>query len=220
MFTGLIQGQGTLREVQAQGQDKRLHIATHFALNSLEIGESIAVNGVCLTVENGDYNFFTAFVSAESLQHTNISLLEQGAKVNLERALAVGQRLGGHIVSGHVDCVATVKSIKPIGQSQCIRLSFPSKFSPEIITKGSVTLDGISLTVNDCGQDFLEVNVIPETWTVTTVGTWKVGSKVNLETDIIGKYVRHMILPFHNQDNNKNTKSNVDESLLRQYGFL
>ncbi len=219
MFTGLIQGQGTVTAVQAQGADTRLVLRTHFALEHLEIGESIAVNGVCLTVESGDTYSFSAFVSAESLQHTNIGLLRQGALVNLERALAVGQRFGGHMVSGHVDCVATVVSITPVGQSRCIRLQFPPKYSPEIISKGSVTLDGISLTVNACGVDFLEVNVIPETWSVTTVGSWQAGSKVNLETDIIGKYVRHMLQPFQ-QSASSPAESAVTENLLKQHGFL
>ncbi len=223
MFTGLIQGQGTVNAVQAQGKDTRLLLRTHFPLENLEMGESIAVNGVCLTVESGDTFSFSAFVSAESLQHTNIGLLSQGALVNLERALAMGQRLGGHMVSGHVDCVATVHSITAVGQSRCIRLHFPESYGPEIISKGSVTLDGISLTVNACGQNFLEVNVIPETWSVTTVGGWKVGSKVNLETDIIGKYVRHMLSPFNQKilvEQQHATESTITENLLKQHGFL
>ncbi len=221
MFTGLIQGQGTVIGVQKQGADTRLTLRTHFALDALELGESIAVNGVCLTVESGDTHSFSAFVSAESLMHTNIGLLKQGDAVNLERALAVGQRLGGHIVSGHVDCVATVADVRMVGQSRCIRMHFSPEYSPEIISKGSVTLDGISLTVNDCGEDFLEVNVIPETWSVTTVGTWKVGTKVNLETDIIGKYVRHMLKPFCPKGTEApKAKSTVTEQLLQQHGFL
>ncbi len=220
MFTGLIQGQGSITAIQAQGNDKRLTVRTHFTLENVELGESIAVNGVCLTVESGDSNSFTAFVSSESLAHTNIGLLRQGSLVNLERALAVGQRFGGHMVSGHVDCVAVVQSITPVGQSRCIRLTFSSKYSSEIISKGSVTLDGISLTVNACGEDFLEVNVIPETWSVTTVGQWAVGSKVNLETDIIGKYVRHMLTPFMEKLGVQPQKSAITENLLKQHGFL
>ncbi len=231
MFTGLIQGQGTLRTVQQQGQDMRLHIETHFSLDALQLGESIAVNGVCLTVESGNTHAFSAYVSAESLAHTNLRVLRQGSLVNLERALAVGDRLGGHIVSGHVDCVAHVADIKPAGQSRCITLHFPAKYSPEVITKGSVTLDGISLTINACGllstdtdaQAFLEVNVIPETWEVTTVGQWKVGTQVNLETDIIGKYVRHMLGPFHaNHEKSfaQKQESAITENLLQQHGFI
>ncbi len=220
MFTGLIQGQGVVRLVQKQGADTRLAIQTHFALDALELGESIAVNGVCLTVESGDSHSFSAFVSAESLKNTNIGLLKQGHSVNIERALAVGQRLGGHIVSGHVDCVAVVADVREVGQSRCIRMQYPSQYSPEIISKGSVTLDGISLTVNACGEDFLEVNVIPETWSVTTIGAWKKGTEVNLETDIIGKYVRHMLKPYGQGGSTAQEKSAITESLLQQHGFL
>ncbi len=237
MFTGLIQGQGRLDSLQSQGQDMRLHITTHFALDNLQLGESIAVNGVCLTVESGNTHAFSAYVSAESLAHTNLGALRQGALVNLERALAVGDRLGGHIVSGHVDCVATVADITPAGQSRCITLHFPAKYSPEIITKGSVTLDGISLTINACGQSttssahaasddanapgFLQVNVIPETWEVTTVGQWRVGTQVNLETDIIGKYVRHMLSPFQEKSApSQGQASAITENLLQKHGFI
>ncbi len=224
MFTGLIQGQGHVRSLQSHGQDMRLSIETQFSLENLQLGESIAVNGVCLTVEKGHAHSFSAYVSAESLTHTNLGALRQGSLVNLERALAVGDRFGGHMVSGHVDCVATVANIEMAGQSRCITLHFPAKYSTEIITKGSITLDGISLTVNACGittaQDtgFLLVNVIPETWAVTTVGSWKAGTHVNLETDIIGKYVRHMLKPF--QGEALGQESTITENLLHKHGFI
>ncbi len=228
MFTGLIQGQGTLLSLQSQGQDMRLNIKAHFPLPDIIQGESIAVNGVCLTVENGNNNSFTAYVSAQSLSCTNLKFLRQGNKVNLERALALGQRLGGHIVSGHVDCLANVNSITSIGQSRCISLDFPVAYSPEIINKGSITLDGISLTINNCGlsehkdRAFLEVNVIPETWSVTTIGKWIVGAQVNLETDIIGKYVRHMLTPYQSNlvKQEQNNKNSITLNLLQEHGFL
>ncbi len=225
MFTGLIQGQGTLSAVHSHGQDMRLTIQTHFPLHGLTLGESIAVNGVCLTVESGDSQHFSAYVSGKSLANTALGTLKNGALVNLERALAVGDRLGGHIVSGHVDTVAMVANIAMAGQSRIITVHFPLSFSPEVITKGSVTLDGISLTVNACGQEgehgFLEVNVIPETWSVTTVGQWKIGTKIHLETDIIGKYVRHMLHPFMGtQSAQKSAASSITENLLQEHGFL
>ncbi len=225
MFTGLIQGQGTVHALHSHGQDMRLTVHTNFPLTALQIGESIAVNGACLTAESGDEHSFSAYVSANSLAHTTLGQLHSGASVNLERALAVGERLGGHIVSGHVDTVGTVAQIRSAGQSRIIRVQFPIKFCPEVITKGSVTLDGISLTVNDCGiagdMGFLEVNVIPETYSVTTVGMWKVGTHINLETDIIGKYVRHMLSPFvGEQGAQKSTTSAITENLLQEHGFL
>ncbi len=221
MFTGIIHGQGEITTLRSSGSEMRLAVRTFFALDNVRIGESIAVNGVCLTVESGTNQTFTAYASAETMQCTNLGLLHIGGRVNLERALAVGDRLGGHIVSGHVDCLAKVASIEHVGQSRCIRITFPSQYAPEILAKGSVTLDGISLTVNACGSTFLEVNVIPETWAVTTVGQWSVGSTVNLETDIIGKYVRHMLKPWHN-DTSVNTENSqtVTEALLQEHGFI
>ncbi len=228
MFTGLIQGQGTLRTLHSHGQDLRLSIESHFPLSALALGESIAVNGACLTVESGDEHSFSAYVSEKSLRSTTLGQLKSGSLVNLERALAVGDRLGGHIVSGHVDTVATVWEVRAAGQSRIITVHFPVQFSPEVITKGSVTLDGISLTVNACAVHdnvgSLEVNVIPETFNVTTVKFWKKGTKINLETDIIGKYVRHMLAPFTGNKGAANagedSKSSITMNLLQEHGFL
>ena len=222
MFTGLIHGQGSILALQSDGKETRLHIQAQYKLDELVLGESIAVNGTCLTVESFDYRRFSAYASLETMQRTALGQLQTGSRVNLERALAVGDRLGGHIVSGHVDCVAHVVSIRPVGESRCIRLAFPVALSPEIIEKGSVTLDGISLTVNDCGQDFLEVNVIPETWKVTTVAFWQPGTPVNLETDIIGKYVRHMLKMDRPSSLPEESAHSAGLSLetLRENGFL
>ncbi len=216
MFTGIINGQGQILSTQKSGQETRFSIQAQFALDNIIIGESIAVNGVCLTVEKGENNIFSAYASAETMRLTNLGALSQGSIVNLERALALGQRLGGHIVSGHVDGLAKVVSIEDVGQSRRIRLNFDPKHGPEVINKGSVTLDGISLTINACEADVLEVNVIPETWGVTTVKQWQVGTLVNLETDIIGKYVRHMLNPWQGEHN----KSTVTVDLLRENGFI
>ncbi len=216
MFTGIINGSGQVRSVHKNGKETRLLIKALFLLSNIEVGESIAVNGVCLTVESGQDNEFYAYASAETMQHTNLGALKQGSIVNLERALALGQRFGGHIVSGHVDGQAQVLNIVSIGESHCVRLGFSQDFGPEIIKKGSVTLDGISLTVNNCGPDFLEVNIIPETWASTTIKEWQVNSLVNLETDIIGKYVRHLLLPWQEE----RTKSNVSLQLLAENGFI
>ncbi len=216
MFTGIINGLGQICSVHKNAQETRLSIKALFALDNIEVGESIAVNGVCLTVESGSNNVFSAYASAETMSLTNLGLLNQGSLVNLERALALGQRLGGHIVSGHVDGQAKVISITKVLQSHCIRLSFEQKFSAEIIKKGSVTLDGISLTINTCGADFLEVNVIPETWASTTVKQWKAESLINLETDIIGKYVHHMLKPWQGESE----KSTISLQLLAENGFM
>ena len=161
MFTGIINGQGKVLAVESRGHETRFRIQALYDLADIILGESIAVNGTCLTVETSGPSLFSAYASAETMQRTALGLLKPGAKVNLERALAVGDRLGGHIVSGHVDCVAEILSVRREGESRRIRIGFPASFGAEVIGKGSVALDGISLTVNDCGLDFLEVNVIP-----------------------------------------------------------
>lgn len=219
MFTGIINGQGEIQALRPSGAETRLTVQALYDLAHIQRGESIAVNGVCLTVETFGENRFTAYASAETMRRTNLGALRQGARVNLERALAMGERLGGHLVSGHVDCVAHVLSVEMAGQSRHVRLAFPAEHAPEVIPKGSVTLDGISLTINDCGlagaQAWLEVNVIPETWDVTTARQWTADAAVNLETDVIGKYVRRMLTPWQARP-----QSRVTEDFLKEHGFF
>lgn len=219
MFTGIIQGQGRIVSLRSFDGETRLSIQALYALENLEIGESIAVNGACLTVESHAERLFTAYASAETMSHTNLGLLVPSSLVNLERALALGDRLGGHIVSGHVDCQAVVRNIARVGQSRRIRLSFPAEYGREIVPKGSVTLDGVSLTVNDCGPDFLEVNVIPETRRSTTVEGWACGARVNMETDVIGKYVRRLLDPWQGRDSGRASDA-LSEEFLQRHGFL
>ena len=227
MFTGLINGQGVILALHPSGNETRLFIEARYELDNIELGESIAVNGTCLTVESFEYRKFSAYASAETMSRTALGQLRAGSRVNLERALAVGDRFGGHIVSGHVDCVAHVVSIRQVGESRCVRLSFPQELESEILPKGSVALDGISLTVNACGHNFLEVNGIPETWRVTTVTDWKPGTPVNLETDVIGKYVRHMMRPYAPNADSPSamqdrtpTSSGISLEYLRENGFF
>ena len=219
MFTGLVLGKGELLRSEPLGADRRLVIRCGVALPDLVVGESVAVNGACLTVESGRDTTFGAYASAETLSRTNLDRLKPGGAVNLERALRVGDRLGGHIVSGHVDCLARVLEVRPAGLSRRIRLSFPVEFAPEVIPKGSVTLDGVSLTVNDCGNDFLEVNVIPETGNSTIVADWKPGDAVNMETDVLGKYVRR-VLSFRSDDAGTRAEPRLNLDFLREHGFF
>lgn len=218
MFTGIIQGQGEVLSLTPMAKDIRVHIKALYALDNIQLGESIAVNGACLTVETYGPRTFTAFASAETLARTSLGTLSNGSIVNLERALAMGERLGGHIVSGHVDTLAVVEKITRISASQCVRVGFSPEYQQEIIPKGSVTLDGISLTVNDCGSNFLEVNVIPETWNSTTMHTWVHGRHINLETDIIGKYVRRMLNPWQGQQPSAPSDT-LTEAFLKENGF-
>ena len=220
MFTGIINGQGKVLAVESRGHETRFRIQALYDLADIILGESIAVNGTCLTVETSGPSLFSAYASAETMQRTALGLLKPGAKVNLERALAVGDRLGGHIVSGHVDCVAEILSVRREGESRRIRIGFPASFGAEVIGKGSVALDGISLTVNDCGPDFLEVNVIPETWRATTVAEWAPGTRINLETDIIGKYVRHMVAPHLGLASEEAKAGKLSVEFLRENGFF
>ena len=196
MFTGIIQCEGCVVAAREMAAERRFRIRPAEPFSGLTDGESIAVSGVCLSVESHDRDSFTAYASAETVSRTTLGALGAGGRVNLERALAVGERLGGHIVSGHVDCVAEVRSIARRGESLCCRLSFPAAYGAEVIPKGSVALDGISLTVNACGADFLEVNIIPDTRRRTTMGAWRTGSRVNMETDMVGKYVAHLLGPW------------------------
>jgi len=198
MFTGLVEGQGRVTAMEKRGGDILFRFHPLFAFEKPEIGESVACNGVCLTVEKwlpaGPE--FTAFASAETASCTNLGGLHVGALVNMERAMQMGDRFGGHIVSGHVDCVAHVESLTEVGGSRRIRMAFVPEWSGEVVPKGSVTLDGISLTVNRCGSGWLEVNIIPETWRVTTAANWKPGATVNMETDVIAKYVKNLLRPY------------------------
>ncbi|MEW5773723.1 MAG: riboflavin synthase [Thermodesulfobacteriota bacterium] len=220
MFTGLVQGTGALRAVQARAGQSRLTLAPDFPVADCRRGESIAVNGACLSVEEFGADWFSVYASAETLAHTTLGSLRPGARVNLERALALGDRLGGHLVSGHVDCVARVESVAPAGESKIFRLSFPAGLGELVVPKGSVCLDGVSLTVNECGPDWLTVNIIPETQAATTISSWKSGALVNMETDLLGKYVQRMLAAWRNAGGGREAKpSGLSEDFLRRHGF-
>lgn len=219
MFTGLVQGKGRVESAEARGAETRLKIRALFELSDIVLGESIAVNGACLTVETFGENWFTVYASAETLRHTSLGALRTGGAVNLERALALGDRLGGHLVSGHVDCLAVVRDIRPAGESRVYTLAFPAEYGPLVVPKGSVALDGISLTVNDCGPEFLSVNIIPATQRETTISGWTPGTQVNMETDLIGKYVRNMLGPWLAAGGGGKSASPLSMDFLREHGF-
>lgn len=228
MFTGLVQGTGRIARLENLGGQTRLTVEPQFNMTDIVLGESIAVNGACLTVERAENTptgrgaKFSAYASAETLSTTALGALKPGATVNLERALALGDRLGGHLVSGHVDCIATVASIEKAGESTVFRLEYPAAFGSQVVAKGSVALDGVSLTVNRCGSGFLTVNIIPATMAETTIAQWRTGSAVNMETDLIGKYVERMLKAWSGQehaDENNNSSSNISMDFLRKHGF-
>ncbi len=218
MFTGLVMGMGRIEAAENRGAETRFRIRALCDLPEIELGESIAVNGVCLTVETFGENWFTCYASRETMAVTSLGELRTGSEANLERAMAMGDRFGGHIVSGHVDCLATVAEVRPAGESNIYKLSFDADHGKYVIPKGSITLDGISLTVNDCGPTWLEVNIIPETQKTTTISGWAAGRTVNMETDIIGKYVERMVAPWtHKGSDEKNSGITMD--YLRKHGF-
>ncbi|WP_243544129.1 riboflavin synthase [Pseudodesulfovibrio tunisiensis] len=218
MFTGLVQGTGRIDAAENRGAETRFRITPQFHMEDIEHGESIAVNGVCLTVETFGDNWFTAYASRETMTVTNLGGLRVGSVANLERAMRMGDRFGGHIVSGHVDCVAEVASINPAGESRIYRLAFSADHGRYVIPKGSVALDGISLTVNACAPTWLEVNIIPETQSSTTISGWTPGTRVNMETDVIGKYVERMVTPWTTREEPE-SQSRITMEFLARNGF-
>ena len=186
MFTGLVELKGILARRSRRGPGYRLTIEA--ALGALTLGESISVSGACLTVVSSDARGFDADVSLETAAKSTLGALPIGAAVNLERALKVGDRLGGHLVSGHVDAVAELVGVAPAGEAQRLSIAFPRELARFIASKGSITLDGVSLTVNAVSADQLEVMVIPHTLSVTTLGALQPGAPINLEVDTLARY--------------------------------
>jgi riboflavin synthase len=193
MFTGLVEGTGRLGRITPQGPDSVLSIAPPWPAGETVLGESIAINGVCLTVTRTGGDGFTVDVSAETLSRTTLGGLKPGALVNLERAMQLGDRLGGHLVTGHVDCVGSLAKIEEVGGSVRLEVTIPPEHLRLVVEKGSVALDGISLTVNWVGPDRFGLNIIPHTMSATTLHLAKQGDSVNIETDLIGKYVARLL---------------------------
>ncbi len=193
MFTGIITAQGTVTQVDATRGDKRFVIETPWNMADVPMGASIACSGCCLTVVAKTQNSFTVDVSEESLSKTTLRDWTVGTKINLESSLKFGDELGGHLVSGHVDALATLVSITPEGDSHRLKIRVPQDLKHFIAPKGSVGLDGISLTVNEVEDDVFGVNIIPHTWTITTLGQKKVGDKLNLEIDMLARYVARIL---------------------------
>lgn len=193
MFTGIIQSVGAIIELQRTGQDARARIVGgDLDLSNVRAGDSIAVCGVCLTVTEIEGRDFTVDISAETLRCTTLSSLAAGARVNLERALNAGAPLGGHFVTGHVDGVGRVLSCQPEGASRRVSIEVPAALAKYIAAKGSICVDGVSLTVNDVTDDVFEVNLIPHTLQCTTLGALALDTRVNLEVDIIARYLERL----------------------------
>jgi riboflavin synthase len=189
MFTGIVTDVGRVRSVRETNRDRRFEIETAFDLSTLDIGASVSHAGCCLTiVEKGD-GWFAVEVSGETLDKTTLDNWVEGRRINLERAARVGDELGGHIVSGHVDGVGEVVSVESEGGSHRVRIRVPRPLHRFIAPKGSITVEGVSLTVNEVEDDVFGVNLIPHTWDVTTLGELKAASRVNLEIDMLARYL-------------------------------
>lgn len=191
MFTGIITDIGRIVSVEARG-DMRIRIATAYDTASIDMGASMACHGVCLTVVDKGPRWFDVDVSQETLDRTAIGSLGEGARINLERSLRVGDELGGHIVTGHVDGLSRVLRIEPVGDSRRFVFELPKALARHVAQKGSVALNGASLTVNAVGEDSFEINIIPHTQERTTFGEIQVGDPVNMEIDILSRYVARL----------------------------
>ena len=220
MFTGLVEELGKIRAVVRGAHSIRLTIDAEKVLTDVKIGDSIAVDGACLTVVEHDSRFFAVDVMPETYDRTTLSLRRPGDTVNLERALRVGDRLGGHIVSGHIDATGTIVSVTPHDNANILRIRLPADLSRFVLSQGSVAIDGVSLTVVDCGDDWLDVSLIPHTWDVTALSRKRAGDRVNLETDVLGKYVHRLFQPGIRIPGNKESSASINTEFLLKHGFL
>jgi riboflavin synthase len=195
MFTGIIEGMGTIKAVQGTGGDKgrRFTIEADFDLNSSRIGDSIAVNGACVTAVTISGRRFEVDVAPETLKMTTFAEIGIGERVNLERALRLSDRLDGHLVSGHIDGVGLIKQKNHLGNAIIVTIEVPSRLTDYMIHKGSVAVDGVSLTINACRSEGFDLSIIPHTAHLTTIGLKNAGRRVNIETDMIGKYVERFV---------------------------
>ncbi|MFF3248612.1 riboflavin synthase [Streptomyces sp. NPDC002870] len=193
MFTGIVEELGEVTAVENLGDASRFRLRGPLVTEGAKHGDSIAVNGVCLTVVDFGDGEFTADVMAETLNRSSLGALEEGSRVNLERPMAVGDRLGGHIVQGHVDNVGTVLERKPSENWEIVKVSLPADLTRYVVEKGSITVDGVSLTVVDAGPDYFTISLIPTTLALTTLGIKQPGDPVNLEVDVIAKYVERLL---------------------------
>jgi len=193
MFTGIIEELGKVRDLEQRGENARLVIEAHIVTEDTKHGDSIAVNGVCLTALEIQTDSFAADVSEETLARSTLGSLRPGTPVNLERAVTPATRLGGHIVQGHVDARGRFAGVEDHGESWTVRFAFPKEIARYLVFKGSVTVEGISLTIANLAEDYFEVAIIPKTWEVTNLSHLKAGDGVNLEVDVIGKYVERLL---------------------------
>jgi len=219
MFTGIIQSIGTLLDLKQKGGDVELSVQTgKLDMQDVVLGDSIAVNGVCLTAVTLGKNSFSADVSRETLSLTSLGGLTTGSPVNLEKALMLQTRLGGHLVSGHVDGLATVVSRHSDGRSERFEIKAPPELAKYIAEKGSVTMDGVSLTVNKVDGASFELNIVPHTLLETIIGRYQTGTQVNLEVDVVARYLERLLQGDSAAENSKDTGA-ISREFLAKHGF-
>ncbi len=212
MFTGIIKAIGRVAKIEQQGGDLRLTITSaDLPWKEFAVGESISVNGVCLTAVEFLGNGFVADVSAETTKVTALANLAEGSRVNLEPSVSLAERLGGHLVSGHIDCVGQIKTRETDARSVRLVIGIPAEYSRYIASKGSVCIDGVSLTVNEVSDNTFGVNIIPHTADVTIIGDYRTGTEVNIEVDLLARYVERLLA---NSDD-----SAITEEYLRAHGY-
>lgn len=212
MFTGIIKAIGRVAKMEQQGGDLRLTITSaDLPWKEFAVGESISVNGVCLTAVEFLGNGFVADVSAETTKVTALANLAEGSRVNLEPSVSLGERLGGHLVSGHIDCVGQIKTRETDARSVRLVIGIPAEYSRYIASKGSVCIDGVSLTVNEVSDNTFGVNIIPHTADVTIIGDYRTGIEVNIEVDLLARYVERLLT--------SGDESTITKETLRAHGY-
>ncbi|MCG8632994.1 MAG: riboflavin synthase [Desulfobacterales bacterium] len=221
MFTGIIESFGTIKRIESSGEGKVLSIGCDLDLSRSKIGDSIAVNGACLTAVSLGTHEFKVDMAPETVARTTFKKMGPGTRVNIERALKLSDRIDGHLVSGHIDGTGIVKSVKKSSNAVILDVNVPEHLAAEMIEKGSVAIEGISLTINQCWDDGFQVSIIPHTAKITTIGLKQVGDPVNIETDMLGKYVRKFLTTGGKTANSpQQAGSDISISLLAKNGFL
>jgi len=215
VFTGIVEELGTVKRLDRGSNSCQINISAHKVLDDVKLGDSIAINGVCLTVIDFDREHFAADMMAETLAKTNLKDLTGGQRVNLERATRLGDRMGGHLVQGHVDAVGMIVEQQKLDIARLLRISAPEEVLHYLVAKGSVAIDGISLTVIEVLADSFTVSIIPHTAQITTLGFKKPGDTVNLESDIIGRYVEKLL-----KKSGGRSKAALTPEFLAEHGFI
>ena len=222
MFTGIVEELGTIKSIQVKSQDATLEIQATEVLSDAKVGDSISVDGACLTIRFLTSETFTVDVSAETLRRTTLGERKVGERVNLERSLRLSDRLGGHLVLGHVDEVATIRSWKDEGDASVMQVTMSSITKPYVAYKGSITVDGVSLTVSNVHADAFEVTLIPHTKDVTTFGTKRTGDTVNLEVDIVARYLETLLKNTEEKTelSRQSSSETLNLNFLAKHGYI